>query len=286
MRLLREYSNKKIYKNFKIAHILSIIARVIAILTLILEIFYYCIGLHADDLIFLFFDEYPFYALLYAYSLICIPFNYRFIKLKKTHGNGFVKMDSKNNDLSNLRRIIIGSFLPLYLVLFFFLCHLCSTIFNILDGWFVVPIVICARLCGRMFLSHFWVYIADIFLIRNCGLIKCEWKNDPPDFVKELQESMERKQYNTLIKKCGVRFFIKYYRQIKRLSLRDVVVSENYTPAERTERIFAAKKLIDLNLTEFALIEILKEYSDVLSKNEIEQAKSILTEIGINRKCL
>ena len=87
------------------------------------------------------------------------------------------------------------------------------------------------------------------------------------------------KSYNSLIKKCGMKFFIKYYKQIKRLPLRDVEVTENYSPTEREERLQAAKQIIDLNLTEFTLNEILKSYGDILDETELAQAKSILTEL-------
>lgn len=143
--------------------------------------------------------------------------------------------------------------------------------------------------------SHLWVYIADIFLIHNCILIKREWKDNPPDFVKEKQVKQEhikqeqtlnqnKTRYQNLIEKCGIKFFIKYYKQIKRLPLRDVAISENYSSSEREERLLAAKKIIDLGLTEFALTEIIKTYAGVLNENELVQAKSLLFEIQAQKK--
>ena len=89
------------------------------------------------------------------------------------------------------------------------------------------------------------------------------------------------KQYKPLIEKCGARFFIKYYKQIKLLPLRDVNVSENYGSAEKDERLRAAKKIIDSNLSEFALNKILDTYSNILDDDEIKEAKKLLAELKI-----
>lgn len=88
--------------------------------------------------------------------------------------------------------------------------------------------------------------------------------------------------YKVLIEKCGIRFFIKYYKQIKRLPLRDVIISENYSFAEREERLCAVKSIIDLNLTELVLNEILKSYSDMLDVREVEQVRALLCELQSN----
>ncbi len=186
-----------------------------------------------------------------------------------------------NNDFSNLLTQIIISFIPYMLLIFYCFLFICFHYPNPLE-W--------AYLCGYMLPAHFWIYIADIFLIHNCILIKREWKDNPPDFVKEQQAEIEHKKimqidaqnmahYKTLIEKCGIKFFIKYYKQIKRLPLRDVNITENYSPTEREERLLSAKKIIESNLTEFALNKILNSYSDILDASEIEQAKSILAEL-------
>lgn len=113
-------------------------------------------------------------------------------------------------------------------------------------------------------LPELLVYIADAFLIHNCILIKREWKDNPPDFIKKKQDEKERNrreamhnrnmyQYKSYIEQSGIKFFIKYYEQIKCLPLRDITVTENYSSEEREERLRAAKKIIDSNLTELAL---------------------------------
>ncbi len=86
-------------------------------------------------------------------------------------------------------------------------------------------------------------------------------------------------QYLALIEKCGIGFFIKYYRQISRLPLKDVDVTENYSSAEREERLLAAKKIIDNGLSELALSEIIRAYDDILDKEVIDRAKELLDEI-------
>ena len=75
------------------------------------------------------------------------------------------------------------------------------------------------------------------------------------------------------------RFFIKYYRQAKRLPLRDVKVTENYSSAEREERLEAVRELIDSGQSEYALQRILEEYGDVLDDSEVQDAKALLAEI-------
>ena len=143
---------------------------------------------------------------------------------------------------------------------------------------------------GYMLPSTIFIYVALIFLIKNCKLMKNEWNANPPSISIQAKEEIQREQdqiieqknfkrYKQLIEKCGVRFFIKYYKKIKRLPLRDIAISKNFSPKEREERLRAAKKIIDLNLSEFALTEILKTYSDILESDEVAQAKALLDEI-------
>ena len=125
--------------------------------------------------------------------------------------------------------------------------------------------------------------------------MKREWEANPPRLVQETIKEKQAEQqmaidknnydkYKDLIEKSGIKFFIKYYKQIKRLPLRDVTVTENYSSAEREERLIAAKQIIDLNLVEFSLNEILKSYSDILDEEEVAQAKSLLLELQTSKK--
>ncbi len=98
--------------------------------------------------------------------------------------------------------------------------------------------------------------------------------------TKETKKSeQDVQQYLALIEKCGIKFFIKYYHQISRLPLIDVTITENYSSAERQERLLAAQKIINLGLSELALTEIIRAYNDILDKEIIEQAKALLVEI-------
>ena len=143
---------------------------------------------------------------------------------------------------------------------------------------------------GCMLVAHIFLYIAAGFLRHVYKLIKQEWEKKPPVFyaqvrIKEGQKEAAQKaeqdarQYQPLIEKCGIKFFIKYYRQIVRLPLRDVTVTENYSSQEREERLNAAKRIIDRGLSEFALTDILKKYGDILDASEVEQAQALLAEI-------
>ena len=72
-----------------------------------------------------------------------------------------------------------------------------------------------------------------------------------------------------------MRFFIKYYGQICRLPIRDIIIEEDYSAQEKNERITAVQQIIKNELTTIAIDEILNNYSDVLSPKEIETAQKI-----------
>ena len=168
--------------------------------------------------------------------------------------------------------LIVVTFLPYIYALMLIII---TSLTEVKLGYLIISI---ARCCGYNFLAYLLLYIGDGFLIYMHILLKRQWKNNSSDFIKN--QSME-KQYKPLIEKCGARFFIKYYKQIKLLPLRDVKVSENYGSAEKDERLRAAKKIIDSNLSEFALNKILEMYSDILDDDEIKEAKKLLTELKI-----
>ena len=96
------------------------------------------------------------------------------------------------------------------------------------------------------------------------------------DARKEKERPIECKR---LLKQCGFHFFIKYYGQIKRLPLRDVAVEENYTPEEKNERLCAAKKIVDDNLTAYATDYILQNFSDILTEEEMDIVKKVNAEL-------
>lgn len=184
-----------------------------------------------------------------------------------------------NNDFANTVAAIIGSFVPL----------LSAVVMWLFFWWYSAVVGFWFGLAGMAAALHIPLYIADGFLIHNCVLIKREWKENPPEFAIIRQAEKEKaaalketdakqKQFRLLIDQCGIKFFIKYYKEIKRMPLRDVEVSENFTPAEREERLSAAKRIIDAGLSEFAFREILHTYADILNETEIQQVRSLLAE--------
>ena len=158
---------------------------------------------------------------------------------------------------------------------------------SLLSLWNAETVGFWVGLAGSAAAAHIPLYIADGFLLHI--LIKREWKENPPEFVIQQQAEKEKaaalketdakqKQFRLLIDQCGIKFFIKYYKEIKRMPLRDVEVSENFTPAEREERLSAANSIIDAGLSEFAFREILHTYADILNETEIQQVRSLLAE--------
>lgn len=279
--MIKRYSNEKIYKNFKYVKILTMVALVLFTLLLIVDII--CIALNIKQFNFHFLTQ---------YLIILSPILNVYITSVKTEFENDYQ-SKQNNDISNLKGAIIFSFFPWYFVLFISFIDL--ILFFAGKDWFLA--LKYAYTIGYCLPLHIFVYIADIFLVKNCKLIKAEWEKDPPLFLwkekkfqamveeENAQKEAERKERQDLknceacIEKCGVRFFIKYYKQIVNLPLRDVEVSENYTPEEKEERLNAAKKLINLNLSKMALTEIIKKYSDSLKAEEVEQAKALLKEM-------
>lgn len=153
---------------------------------------------------------------------------------------------------------------------------------------------------GYMLVCHIFAYIAIGFLIACNIMMKKEWLENPPLYYVEEQIEKQRREQaeqeaarrreqreqqrqihelsKNYIERCGMRFFIKYYRQIKRLPIRDVLIDENYSPIEKEDRLAAAKSIIDEGLTKYVVQYILKTCSDVLTEDEIAAAKSILKD--------
>lgn len=280
--MIKRYTNEKIYKNFKVAKILTGIALVLFTLLLVYDVI--CIVLDIKKFDFHFVTRYVF--------MLGPILNVYISSVKTGFENDY--QSKLNNDVLNLKVVVVLSFLPWYLALYNFVVDLILLIFidrSLFLSWEFAAIL------GYCLPLHIFVYIADIFLVKNCKLIKAEWEKDPPLFLwkekkfqamveeekarkeAERKEKQDLKKCEACIEKCGVRFFIKYYRQILNLPLRDVEVSENYTPKEKEERLNAAKKLVNLNLSKMALIEIIKKYSDSLKAEEVEQAKALLKEM-------
>ena len=269
----RKYKNWKIYVIYKVSIILSIMSLVCVI------IYFISTPLNINNIVFA--------SYYYIYS-VSAPVHFALKSI-----NGY--RDRLGNDLAVLKFAIIYSLFPFIILwvstFFYIVIALFSNDFSILGNTGKMAYNI-----GRIVGMHFLIYITDILFIINSILIQKEWIDNPPPFVrqkilKKQEEEKKRERIRleqkkaeeialskTLIEKCGIKFFIKYFKQIKNLPLRDVVVTENYSPAEKEERLLAAKEIIESGLTEITLREIIKTYSEFLSQDEIKNAQILLNE--------
>ena len=269
--MIRQYKNKRIEKNFKITNVLFIISIFLSVLTVII----YLITRYVTKTAKVYASETFFYTFALATPIVPMLFT-------------DVAYETKNH---NAFSIALGKIIVVHIEVMFLIFF--SIIFGIiaaLDSTSNYYSFGFDYYMGYCFIAHSFSYVASYILIYNCVLIKREWKENPPDFAK--QEYAEKEQqkaakkteqdkqlYLALIEKCGIGFFIKYYRQISRLPLKDVNVTESYSSAEREERLLAAKKIINLGLSELALTEIIRAYDDILDKEVIDLAKELLAEI-------
>ena len=259
--MLRDYENQRIYKNFKIVLVLSAIAVCLSVISIILFLVFISLGkspistkvnLYAQILFYVFAVFTPFSPLSTA------------IKAKTTYDD--IKENELVNDFISTLIPAVIPFVPMVLIPIYAYCF----------GFLLIP--------------HIFLYISSGFLIRNCVLIKREWKDNPPEYLEEKRQKREEQRqentanknaetYETLIKQCGAKFFIKYYRQVKKLPPRDIIITENYSEQERKERIAAAKQLIDLGLSEYTLKQIQIQYREFLDESELETIQTILKEL-------
>lgn len=260
----KRYSNEEIYHNEKVSTVLSVISLFIAIILMIIEVIYRVVGneetaIEGAVILNLIRIGVPALNLLPCYNLMDLD--------EETEGS---------NNLIKKRTQIIFNSLPLIL----FFCLVPEYLAEIL-----------------FFSSLSFVYTGNLYLIKNCTLIKEEIAENPPKYIvernqriaeerREKEEEKAREKYleaksesENLITKCGIKFFIKYYYQLKNLPLADVTVIEDYTSEEKYRRLNAAKKIIDDGLTEITLTGIINKYSGIIDEFEIEQAKKILDSI-------
>lgn len=162
---------------------------------------------------------------------------------------------------------------------FFAMCY--SAFFT--NGYFAI---IFGRYLGSFVGAHLCSYITIIFYARCCNFKKKELRQELPTYIankkKELLEKQKAEKIandkiltQKLLEQCGMKFFIKYYNQIKKLPIRDIDVEEDYAPTERTERLQAVKAIIDSGYSAIASDYILKNYLDILNDDEKEQLNSI-----------
>lgn len=144
---------------------------------------------------------------------------------------------------------------------------------------------------GFVFLP--FVVILVVLLVRDIKILKPTMEKEKARIAKEAEETrkllqkqeqvrieLERQtECKRLLEQCGLHFFIKYYSQIKRLPLRDISVEENYTSEEKNERLYAAKEIVEDNLTAYATNYILQNFSDVLEEEETVILQKINAEL-------
>lgn len=277
--MIRKYKNHKIYTNFKVASILYTAALLVAIIAIII---YTIINLTKNSNAQVF-DIVTSILLITLFPLNGIIFSLKALQ-KPTLDERILKENKWNNDLSSILAIIILTYAPTILSLIMLL-------FSALLGSFKYGNLFISMLYSfPMPLSHIVQYVASSFLIYSYILIKKEWQEDLPAFMKENQLKKQNKrnnkilthnnkEYERLIQQCGIKFFIKYYNQISNLPLKDINIEEDYPFEEKTERLIAAKKIIDLNLTKFTITKILQKYDNFLNEEERLEAQNILKTV-------
>lgn len=271
--MIREYKNQKIYKDFKIVKVLSLISLILAFITLVTFIV-------IDYLVRKRTIEFLHIDITFMICWVVTPFGL-YDYARKAKPTTRIRETKWNNDIANLTTTIVVSFMDAILVIFL---TLIGAIFGTMGTASVA-----AYLLGYSFISHIFSYISAFILIHALINMKKEWKANPPKYYAEEQAKIKEKKEltkkenlskkcNTLLEKCGMRFFIKYLKQIQTLPLRDVIIEENYSSSERNERLNAAKEIVDLQMVELALNQIIQNYSSALKAAEIENARDLLKE--------
>lgn len=299
--MLRDYKDKRIYRNLRIIKKLFVVSLIWIALCLLAEIasgqtkeLFTEIaasrgrGMAAIQI----FVRYEYW--------IFVPFYTRGKRLEKNTPHKRLEEKTECNDLKEIRRYIVYSYLDFILLGVLFVPTVIIAVVGAFGGSgyiFGDMIIGASEFLGAAMASHLFVFISGGFYIHTYVLVKRDWEENPPVFYKpdwkkaeekaqsaedrreEREAQKEEEHYRRQIEICGARFFIKYYRQAKRLPLRDVKVTENYSSAEREERLEAVRELIDSGQSEYALQRILEEYGDVLDDSEVQDAKALLAEI-------
>lgn len=299
--MLRDYKDKRIYRNLRIIKKLFVVSLIWIALCLLAEIasgktkelFTEIAASQGRGMAaILIFGRYEYWIL--------VPFYTWGRRLEKNTPHKRLEEKTECNDLKEIRRYIVNSYWDFILFGVLLVPAVIIAVVGAFGGSgyiFGDMIIGLAEFLGAAMASHIFVFISGGFYIHTYVLVKRDWEENPPQFYKpdwkkaeeraqsaedrreEREAQKEEEHYRRQIEICGARFFIKYYRQAKRLPLRDVKVTENYSSAEREERLEAVRELIDSGQSEYALQRILEEYGDVLDDSEVQDAKALLTEI-------
>lgn len=306
--LFRKYESAELYKNFKVAYIFGVVSLILAFLTIVSSLCTIIFSTIAESAVSIFdtLDWFDLVCQLTAPPLGCLFTNIAYVKY--AHGACMQKTNCiinkrretyENNDLTNIKYQILN---PL---LFWLLNALCSAgiglSFGLSFGYGL------GYGLGYWFLSYVFLFIGNIFLSENKKIIKNAWLINPPQWlleeqkqkaeekITEIEETKKKEQQkldeakkkeqqkliekcDNLLKTCGMKFFIKYCKQITSLPIRDVTITENYTQIERWQRLNAAKRIIDSNLTVMALTKTIDDYGNALSEDEVKKAKELIQE--------
>lgn len=306
--MYREYSDKRIYRDAKIAVILTAIGLIVSLIIVSLDIVSSYIVITTDSSDYLgsqrlyvnrFFDrlynrvineaelnQLDIEITIYYIFLIAIPI---WVYISACRGEmgveKGVKIDQGRTivyDTSGWTNAIIVSLIPIFVMLIDVIRYFIDKSYHF-PNW--------PALCGGLFVPHCFIYIAEGFLRHAKCLIKKELINSI-DYIKEKQAENERKtqeekqkkdlkdsiQAKKLLADTGKIFFINYYDQLKKYNTIDVIdiINENYSEESKKRRIVSAKKIFSLNIQTDALKIIVQNEDGVASQEIIDKAKSLL----------
>lgn len=283
----------QLYTNFKAAFIYGVVSLVLALLTTVSSLCNIIFSTITESDI----SVWKIYYFIMP-AFLCLSTNIRHVKY--THGAYTQKTNSiihnrhetsQNNDLTNKKQTILEHFLSWLVSALSIGCYFGSEVASEIASEFAAGF---PYGLGYWFPSYIFLFIGDIFLAMNCKIIKKYWLVNPPQWLVEEQkikakkkiEAIEEakktekqkqiKKCDNLLKICGIKFFIKYCKQITTLPIRDVTITENYTQIEKWQRLNAAKHIINSHLTAIALTKIINNFARALSEEEIENAKELL----------
>ena len=286
------YKNPVIYRNFRFARIAGAVSSILSLSTAILWInvliklpSYYPLPLLSFSL-----DYSLLINCLYYFILLCSPF---YLSVFPFHGNNLtVSTHPAHRDVRSIKTLQLTCSLPFIAL---FITKMISD-FLLLDPIYVNDFAGKLGACyGGVLIPHIPFHIGCFFLSRNKKLIMNEtiWvkeeeqrqenkkthkENQANERIKQQKKSQEEKQIKKtvfLLSECGFKYFLKYYKQIASLPMRDIDIQENYSLKEKEIRYIAAKKILNQGLTKIAAKIILSKKT-LLTPKEVDLAKSIL----------
>lgn len=116
------------------------------------------------------------------------------------------------------------------------------------------------------------------FIITYCQTLKVFNNINKKQNNANKKQSEKTGKASKLLKKTGKIFFIKYYNQLKKQNIIDImdIIQENYSENIKRSRIISAKKIFSKNLQVEALNIIIKNEDELANQEIISLCKSIL----------